>query len=211
MTTTHSATLDRQAPTYNRRLRSWVRKVSELTTPDPDDVARVEERTLVCSVEEADAGPTNNWMDPAEMKATMSKLYRGCMRGRTMHVVPFCMGPLDAEQPFLGVDITDSAYVVASMKIMARMDASVLPLLDGPAGDRFVPALHSVGAALEPGQPTSPDPAATPRTSPTSRRPVRPGATAPVTAATRCRARSATRCASPSVMAHDEGWWPSTC
>ena len=119
---------------------------------DPDDVARVEERTFICSVLEADAGSTNNWMDPAEMKAAMSELYRGCMRGRTMYVVPFCMGPLDAEQPFLGVEITDSEYVVASMKIMTRMGASVLRLLDGPAGDKFVPALHSVGAPLEPGQ-----------------------------------------------------------
>jgi phosphoenolpyruvate carboxykinase (GTP) len=119
---------------------------------DPDDVARVEDATFICSVDEADAGSTNNWMDPAEMKALMTDLYRGCMRGRTMYVVPFCMGPLDADEPFLGVEITDSEYVVASMKIMTRMGASVLPLLDAPAGDRFVPALHSVGAPLEPGQ-----------------------------------------------------------
>ncbi len=119
---------------------------------DPDDVARVEERTFICSVLAEDAGSTNNWMDPAEMKTLMTDLYRGCMRGRTMYVIPFCMGPLDAAEPFLGVEITDSEYVVASMKIMTRMGASVLPLLDGPAGDRFVPALHSVGAPLEPGQ-----------------------------------------------------------
>jgi phosphoenolpyruvate carboxykinase (GTP) len=122
---------------------------------DPDDVARVEERTFICSLLESDAGVTNNWCDPAEMKATMTELYRGCMRGRTMYVIPFCMGPTTAEHPMLGVEITDSEYVVASMKIMTRMGASVLPLFDGPAGDDFVPALHSLGAPLEPGQPDS--------------------------------------------------------
>ncbi|MHA6797198.1 phosphoenolpyruvate carboxykinase (GTP) [Pseudonocardia bannensis] len=119
---------------------------------DPNDVARVEERTFICSVDEADAGVTNNWMAPAEMKSIMTELYRGCMAGRTMYVIPFCMGPITAEKPMLGVEITDSEYVVASMKIMTRMGASVLPLFDGPAGDDFVPALHSVGAPLEPGQ-----------------------------------------------------------
>jgi phosphoenolpyruvate carboxykinase (GTP) len=119
---------------------------------DPNDVARVEERTFICSLLESDAGVTNNWCDPAEMKATMTELYRGCMRGRTMYVIPFCMGPLTAEKPMLGVEITDSEYVVASMKIMTRMGAPVLPLFDGPHGDEFVPALHSLGAPLEPGQ-----------------------------------------------------------
>ena len=119
---------------------------------DPDDVARVEERTFICSRSEADAGVTNNWCDPAAMKATMTALYRGCMRGRTMYVVPFCMGPTTARRPMLGVEITDSEYVVASMKIMTRMGASVLPLFDGPAGDGFVPALHSLGAPLQPGE-----------------------------------------------------------
>jgi phosphoenolpyruvate carboxykinase (GTP) len=93
---------------------------------DPDDVARVEERTFICSRDERDAGATNNWMHPEEMKAIMTELYRGCMRGRTMYVVPFCMGPLEAENPMLGVEITDSEYVVVSMKIMTRMGTKAL-------------------------------------------------------------------------------------
>jgi phosphoenolpyruvate carboxykinase (GTP) len=125
---------------------------------DPDDVARVEERTFICSLLESDAGVTNNWMDPAEMKTRMTELYRGSMRGRNMYVIPFCMGPITAERPMLGVEITDSEYVVASMKIMTRMGPAVLRLFDGPAGSDFVPGLHSLGAPLEPGQPDAPWP-----------------------------------------------------
>ena len=123
---------------------------------DPTDVARVEDRTFICSVEEKDAGPTNNWMDPQEMKAIMTDLYRGCMRGRTMYVVPFVMGHLEAESPMFGIEITDSAYVVASMRVMARMGTHVLRRIEelAAAGEEvhWVPALHSVGMPLEPGQ-----------------------------------------------------------
>jgi phosphoenolpyruvate carboxykinase (GTP) len=118
---------------------------------DPKDVARVEEQTFICSKDEREAGFTNNWMDPDQMKAKLTGLFTGAMRGRTMYVIPFVMGHLDAEDPKFGVEITDSAYVVTSMRIMATIGSAVLDRmteLEAP----FVPALHSLGAPLEPGQ-----------------------------------------------------------
>jgi phosphoenolpyruvate carboxykinase (GTP) len=118
---------------------------------DPIDVARVEDRTFICSVDERDAGPTNNWMDPEQMKGIMRGLYQGSMRGRTMYVIPFVMGHLDAAKPMFGIELTDSAYVTASMRVMARMGSHVLERMEELDAD-FVPCIHSVGHPLEPGQ-----------------------------------------------------------
>ncbi len=133
-----------------RRLDAEKKPNSFLANSDPSDVARVESRTYICSEREIDAGPTNNWMEPSEMRGIMTDLYRGCMRGRTMFVVPFCMGPLDADDPKLGVEITDSEYVVVSMRVMTRMGKPALDKLG--TGGFFVKALHSLGAPIAEGE-----------------------------------------------------------
>ena len=132
------------------KLNEEKRPNSFLARSNPSDVARVESRTFICTEKEEDAGPTNNWMDPAQMKAEMTEAYRGSMKGRTMYVVPFCMGPINDPEPKLGVQLTDSAYVVLSMRIMTRMGKEALDKIG--ANGNFVHALHSVGAPLEPGQ-----------------------------------------------------------
>jgi phosphoenolpyruvate carboxykinase (GTP) len=138
-----------QSGTFTR-LNPKLRPNSFYCRSDPGDVARVENRTFICSEREEDAGPTNNWIAPEEMRETFAEIFDGCMRGRTMYVIPFCMGPLGSRISQLGVEITDSPYVAVSMRIMTRMGRAALRLIEDSGS--FVRCMHSVGAPLEPGQ-----------------------------------------------------------